>query len=155
VLDVLDKSGAQVDALPLKRTVELGELYELIQSSGVLVEPDQGYEERSAWMYGLALEAEGRDGSRLLFLELLGGEVSNDHHPAYELLFRAAPGTARFQLVSVNQWFFDVAGIEGMEWYVMFSFFFPLSLVLSWIGLIAFVAGRTKQQERLEAPPLA
>ncbi len=141
VLDALDMHGA-LDTLPLKRTVELHTLLELIQGTGALVEAEPGYAESGTRLHGLALEAEGRDGRRLLFLGLHGGQVSNDHYPTYEFLFQAAPGTERFELVSVNQWFFDVAGIEGAEWYALFLFFFPFLLVVSCLSLAAYAVLR-------------
>jgi hypothetical protein len=140
VLHMLDLQG-KLDAIPLKRTVELRILSDLIQGSGALVKPSPGYEERSTFTRGLALEAEGHDGRRLLFIGLFRGEVSNDHFPLYELLFEAAPGTDRFQLVSDTQWFIDVAGIEGLEWHWMFLGLLPISLII-------FLGGAAAQAEK-------
>jgi hypothetical protein len=141
VLEVLDTRGA-LSTLPLKRTVELHTLLALIQGTDALAEPEPGYAPRGSRLYGLALEAEGHDGSRLLFLGLHGGEVSNDHYPAYEFLFQAPPGTERFEQVSVNRWFIDVAGVEGAEWYFVFLFFFPLLVLVSWLGLGVYAVFR-------------
>jgi hypothetical protein len=142
VLHMLDLQG-KLDAIPLKRTVELHTLSGLIQGSGVLVKPSPGYEESSTFTSGLALEAEGYDGRRLLFVGLFRGQVSNDHYPLYEILFEAAPGTDRFQLVSDTQWFIDIAGIEGLEWHIMFVFFLPISL-----AVFLFILGTLGNQSR-------
>jgi hypothetical protein len=151
VLHMLDLQG-KVDAIPLKRTVELRTLSDLIQGSGALVKPSPGYEERNTFMRGLAVEAEGHDGRRLLFVGLFRGEVSNDHFPLYELLFEAAPGTDRFQLVSATQWFIDIAGIEGLEWPFMFLGFLPISLVIFLLSLGTYTAVHRSSKPRPDDP---
>jgi hypothetical protein len=101
------------------------------------------------WISGLALEAEDADGRRLLFVGLGSGQVSNDHYPRYEFLFAAAPGTDRFELISRNRWFVDIAGVEGFEWYVVYPFFFVAALVLVFGGVaIIVIAGGFQRSPR-------
>jgi hypothetical protein len=139
VLQALDTRGV-LSTLPRKKLAELPPISELVQSTGALIPPDPGYEQWGSLYSGLALQAEDADGRQLLFIGLHGGQVSNDHYPIYELLFAAAPGTERFELLSRKQWFVDIAGIEGLEWYVMFPYFFVAALVLVLIGVAIIVA---------------
>lgn len=136
VLHMLDLQG-KLEAIPLKRTVELRTLSELVQGSGARVKPSPGYEACNTFTRGLAVEAEGHDGRRLLFVGLVCGQVSNDHYPLYEFLFEAAPGAERYQRVSTTQWFINVAGIE---WHVMFLGFLPISLVIFLLSLEFYTA---------------
>src|SRR5262249_2342474 len=108
VLQALDTRGV-LGTLPRKKLAEPPPISELVQTTGALIKPDPGYERWGAWISGLALEAEDADGRRLLFVGLGSGQVSNDHYPRYEFLFAAAPGTDRFELISRNRWFVDIA----------------------------------------------
>ena len=64
------------------------------------------------------VDAADRLGRRLLFLGLTGGEESNDHHPYYELLFRGQAGASDLSFARGQRFFYDVAGMEGFEWYL-------------------------------------
>lgn len=148
VLQALDTRGI-LGALPRQKLVELPPISDLVQTTGALIKPDPGYETSGARIFGLALQAEDANGRRLLFVGLQGGQVANDHYPTYEFLFAAAPGTDRFELVSRNRWFIDIAGIEGAEWYILFPFFFVAALVLVFAGVaIIVVTGGTQSVPR-------
>jgi hypothetical protein len=52
---------------------------------------------------------------------LWGGEVSNDHHPYYEVAFTSLP-TGALHLLGMRQYWFDVAGLEGIaHWLAAFA----------------------------------
>ena len=73
------------------------------------------------------MEFKGKDGREYLFVTANGGQVSNDHYPHYRLLYnRRSDGSLK--ILSHQVFYFDVAGIEGMRWYVF-------SLTLGLLGL--------------------
>jgi hypothetical protein len=97
----------------------LQSLYKVVDETGRIEEGEPGY-----WgaknLRGLVVEALGRDGSRLVFVGVWGGEVSNDHHPYYEFLFTTDSPDGQLKLLSTQRFYYDVAGIEGIEWPVFF-----------------------------------
>jgi hypothetical protein len=56
-----------------------------------------------------------------VFVALHTGEVANDHYPQYEFLFASPNATTPPTLLSENHHFVDFAGVEGMEWPVLFT----------------------------------
>ena len=62
-------------------------------------------------------ELSGADGEPTLVVVISGDEVSNDHLPHYELLFDDSADPPR--LLSTRHWYFDVAGMEGFEFWAM------------------------------------
>jgi len=68
-------------------------------------------------MSGVAVDAIGKSGGRLVVLGLTGGEVSNDHRPYYEMVFGAPTPNSPLEFIRGQRFFYDVAGMEGMEWY--------------------------------------
>lgn len=71
-------------------------------------------------LWGFWAEVEGADGIRYLFVAINGAELSNDHHPHYRLLYRRT-SAGRLELVSHQVFFWDCAGIEGMDWRAAFA----------------------------------
>jgi hypothetical protein len=73
---------------------------------------------------GHVLELTGRGGEPLLFVSTTGnggsGAVSNDHYPFYEFVFARSPVGEPRELLSSNHFYFDIAGMEGVEWPQMF-----------------------------------
>jgi hypothetical protein len=106
----------------------LQSLYKVVDETGRIEEGEPGY-----WgaknLRGLVVEALGRDGSRLVFVGVWGGEVSNDHHPYYEFLFTTDSPDGQLRLLSTQRFYYDVAGIEGIEWPVFFSVLAIASLI--------------------------
>ena len=118
--------AATLDRLP--------KLYALIQSSGVLVNSDEGYDS-SAQLRGIAVDAIDKSGGRLVFLALTGGQLSNDHYPYYELLFAETKDDSGLSFVRAQHFFYDAAGMEGYEWNVIWYF---LSIPGICIGFVIF-----------------
>jgi hypothetical protein len=66
---------------------------------------------------GVVIEAASPSGEPLLFVGVTSGAVSNDHHAYYEFLFDESPGRpAGSPPISVRKFYYDVAGMEGVEW---------------------------------------
>ncbi len=97
---------------------------------------------------GAVIEAVGADGAPLLFVGVSGGEVSNGHYPYYEFLFSGTPPGGKPRLLSSRRFYFDIAGIEGVEWPAFFFVFSMVGLVLTTpvavVGLLIRRPGPTR-----------
>lgn len=96
----------------------LARVAEDVMGSGLVVSGEAGYF-RARELHGVV--AVGRDdgGRDLVLAYFTGGEVSNDHHPAYQFVFSSA-GDGELTTIDQAWHFFDVAGIEGVEWPAVF-----------------------------------
>ena len=112
---------------------DLPSLLSLISDTGRLVLASSGYH-GDAYLGGVIIDGHDRQGTRLVLLGLGAGQVSNDHHPYYELVLRQRPGEHGFKTVFSQRFFYDVAGLEGMRWYSPWLFFF-IPAAGAWIGL--------------------
>ncbi len=129
-LIALKEANRLPDAPPSMNPDRLARLYNLLERTGRLEAGEPGYDHAKD-LRGVVIEAEGSDGQPLLFVGVQGGEVSNDHHPYYEFLFSGPNPAGAWKLLSAQRFYFDVAGIEGMEWPVSFVGFSALGLVVS------------------------
>ena len=133
ILLELERRNLLPPALTLTRS-GLPELYPMIHDSDVLANSSQGYDSL-ARLRGVLVDAIDKLGNRLVFLGLAGGQVSNDHYPYYELLFREQPSSSRLEFVRGQRFFYDAAGMEGFDWYVIW----PLLIIPSiLVGFVAF-----------------
>ena len=78
---------------------DLAALYHQLEATQLLHWGAPGYD-RARELTGIALVAEGRGSQRYLIVGVTGGQVSNDHHPYYEFLFRVPGRGADLKLVS-------------------------------------------------------
>ena len=106
----------------------LAALYPALEATGRLEEGERGYPDART-LSGIAVEAVGRDGRPLLFVGARGGEVSNDHHPYYEFLFTTDPTGGVLRLLFYQRFYYDVAGVEGAEWPLFFTFLAIFGLI--------------------------
>ncbi len=105
----------------------------MIRATGILATPEKGYND-SDLLHGIVVDAVDKSGRRLVFLGLQGMQLSNDHFPYYEMVFSIRPGMPELSYVRGQRFFYDWAGIEGLEW-------FGIWLLLSVPGIAAgFVA---------------
>lgn len=95
---------------------KLPEVLAALRREAVLVSPAPGYE-GSDYLLGVLVEAEAPTGERWLYVAMHGGQVSNDHYPVYRLLFEDT--AAGLRLRSRSLYFYDVAGVEGLEWWML------------------------------------
>ncbi len=102
-------------AAPATTLDGLPEFYSLIQTSSTLAKSSEGYDS-SAELKGILIDAADKSGGRLVFLGLTGGQLSNDHYPYYEMLFRGRKDARELSFVHDQRFFYDVAGMEGFEW---------------------------------------
>ena len=114
-------------------------LLPLAQATGLMAASAPGYHSET-FLRGMVVDAVDPAGVRLVFLGFHGGQVSNDHYPYYEMLFTAPAGSADLKYVRGQRFFFDIAGIEGAEWYVMGLGFSLLGVPIAFAALIAAMA---------------
>ena len=136
--------GPQLQAAPALAADRLGRLYSTIAATGRLEAGEPGYAHAKN-LRGVVIEAEGTDASPLLFVGVQGGQVSNDHYPYYEFLFSNPGGNGTPRLLSAQRFYFDVAGIEGLEWPLFFLGFSVLGLVVSVPATLLFMAVRPRR----------
>jgi len=132
-------------------------LWPLAQASGLMAASDTGYES-DRFLRGIVVDAVDPTGARLVFLGFNGGQVSNDHYPYYEMLFTAPPGSTNLKFVRGQRLFFDVAGIEGVEWYVMGLGLGLLGMPVVFCSMIIVMAAgrgiaRIRRRKRAEVSP--
>lgn len=95
---------------------------------------------------GLWMELEGQDNQRYLFVMADGGQVSNDHYPHYRLLYSLEPN-GKLTLVSNQLFYFDIAGMEGMEWDGIFELFTIAAVFLAIISTGIYVWVKYSKQQ--------
>jgi hypothetical protein len=76
--------------------------------------------------------------------------VSNDHHPYYEFLFTTDSPGAPPKLLSSQRFYYDVAGMEGVEWPVLLPVFALYSLIPT-IPLQGFLLWRARRRRRVQS----
>ena len=124
----------------------LAGLYPKIAASGLLAKSDEGYRSDD-WMGGFIVDARDASGRRLVFIGACAGEVSNDHHPYYEMVFRDLGDGRGLTYVRGQRFFYDVAGIEGFEWYAIWIMLtaFALPVLLPLAALVVFLRHRLRK----------
>jgi hypothetical protein len=132
---------------------DLSSLLPLARSSGLMVPADPGYT-GDRFLGGYIADAVGPSGNRLVFLFLGGAQIANDHYPCYEMLFSSSPGSSDLKFVRGRRFFYDVAGVEGLEWPLMWIGFSLAGLPIAFVALIAVMAigrGAAKFRQRKRA----
>ena len=134
-------------------------LLPLARRTGLIVPAEPGYD-GDRQLGGYVVDAVDSSGARLVFLAICGSQISNDHYPYYEMLFTAPPGSSDWRFVRGQRFFFDIAGIEGAEWYVMGLGFWLMGMPIVFIAMtVVMGVGRGIAQIRKEkraavAPPV-
>lgn len=108
------------------------EFHQQLSATGLLVSPEPGYETLAEEMQGVITVGTTDEGKQLALVSLRGGQLSNDHYPYYEMVFNLEPRTGELTFVRGQRFFFDIAGIEGFEWPILWLVF----MVLSWLILL-------------------
>lgn len=129
---------------------EVNQIQNLILNSSFLESPDEGYEERgNRYDIQIVEFATSKESNTtiiptnesisqrtpslefeniFLLISMKSGELSNDHYPFYEFLIKDE------KIIKKQKYFYDVAGIEGMEYSMLAPItelaFLILSLVL-------------------------
>ncbi|MEM1060598.1 MAG: hypothetical protein AAGK14_15395 [Verrucomicrobiota bacterium] len=122
-----------IGKLPKEYSAELPDdlpcLISSLEGSGLIIPASYGPRRWFHSWESYLLTATGRQGERLIFLLLVGHNFSNDHYAVYEAVFQASPGKDDWRYVTGQRYFFDMAGLEGFTWYVVWMLTAPFMLV--------------------------
>lgn len=129
ILATLDDLGKLPPSSQQMPSHELAALYSRLEATQLLHKGAPGYD-RARELMGIALVAEGRGRQRYLIVGVTGGQVSNDHYPYYEFLFRLPEEGPGPILLSCRRFFYDVAGLEGMDGLKLWPVFFLLGMMI-------------------------
>jgi hypothetical protein len=99
----------------------------VLQNGKLLGQPEQGYEPLK--LSGIVVSGADATGARVALAGVSGGQVSNDHYPYVELAIAQTP---ELRVLKLHRFFYDFAGIEGLEWFSVF-------IGLSSIGLLVTI----------------
>ena len=129
----------------------LPDLFSLVQQSGILAEPEEGYN-GSDLLSGVVIDALSRSGQRLVFVGLTGRQLSNDHYPYYEMAFTGSAESSGLSYIGGQRFFYDVAGIEGAEWHLIWPFLALIGVIAAFVVVTVFMLiwrliGRTKEAQ--------
>jgi hypothetical protein len=105
------------------------DFYDLLSGTGLLAEPQEGYTS-AGLLKGVIVQARTASGSQLVFLSATGQQVSNDHYPCYEMVFERHPQSGQLTFLRGQRFFFDVAGIEGAEGFLIWLVISPIGVFL-------------------------
>ena len=125
-------------------SARLTSLYKAIENTDRLENGEMGYPNAKE-LRGIVVEAVVGDGRPLVFVGANGREVSNDHYPYYEFLFTSDSHDGPLRLLSFQRFYYDVAGIEGVEWPAFFPIFACLSMIPT-VPLQGFLVLRGRRQ---------
>ncbi len=92
---------------------------------------------------GIIVEYQTKDNEQYLFAGLAGQEISNDHHPFYEFLFKEINGV---ELIKKQRYYYDFAGVEGLEYTFISPLFALLLTILSIVATIFILSVRYFRQ---------
>ncbi len=109
-------------------------LYQTVLHTGLIVENEPGKD-----LNGVLVLTRIADGTELVFFGATGGEISNDHFPYYEMVFKKDSQTGQFHFLRGHRFFYDVAGVEGLEWYVAWPLLSIAGIAFG-IPIIALIA---------------
>jgi hypothetical protein len=147
---------------------ELKNLYHLISASGFQNDNDKIYLTSENNLTGVAIEfitsnvrnvsyvgnkqdrkslSNLASDGKYIFVTLSGGEISNDTYPVYEFLIRGK------KIIKRQRYFYDVAGIEGLEYSIIAPYLEILLLIISLaifghIRMVKYLKGKNKKMPK-------
>jgi hypothetical protein len=144
-----------VGLLPPSHAIELTDLpilFPLIQKTGILADPEEGYDE-SDFLSGIVVDTLDESGDRLVFVGVNGRQLSNDHYAYYEMVFTGKIGSQTLSHKRGQRFFYDVAGIEGAEWHLIWPLLAVAGVVTGFVVLTVFMPTWRLVRKRQEAQP--
>ena len=130
ILWQLVEQGTLAEVKPSLTPAQLSQAEQQLRQTDLLLTTDGDYAEAVLWESGLIVEAMAND-QRHLFYAINAGQIENDHYPYYEIVFQQDSMAAPLELVEMNQFFYEIAGIEGADFRAMWILFTLLSLPVS------------------------
>lgn len=136
------KYATTIDVQPVASPSRIAQLHDRLLCDDVLERGDSGYEQISRWLNGIVAEAVLDDGRRVVVVMLHQLEISNDHRVYHEIVFEDSNNLSKAAILSHQRFFYDVAGLEHMTWWVFaIGYSFPALAVsvlicgpLAWMG---------------------
>jgi hypothetical protein len=104
-------------------------LYHDVEKTGLLALAQPGYTS-SGELRGILLVATTTTGAEYVFLGANGQQVENDHYPYYELVFEKQSDSDTLVFLQGQRFFYDVAGVEGFEWFALWGIFSLIGICL-------------------------
>jgi hypothetical protein len=151
-LDDLGKLPASPDHMSPD---ELAALYGQLEATQLLYDGAPGYHDHATDLRGIVLVAKGKSDQHYLFVGVTGGQVSNDHHPYYEFLFDLPDHDSELVLLSCNRFFYDVAGVEGLDGLAVWPVFFLAGMVIVvLVGALLSVISILREKRRPDVSEL-
>lgn len=154
VIRALYRKGLRPGEAPPLTPDRLEPLYGRMLASGAIDERHNGCPNAIA-LEGVVIGAAGPWGEPLLLASVGGDAVGNDHFAHYEFLFADAPGAPPSQSppLSVMRYYYDVAGMEGMNWWNVALAVGILGLLLAVpVALLAMSVLRFRDRQRADVP---
>jgi len=133
IVKVFERQGS-VDTLAPLSACELSAIESGVLGLVKLAEGEPGYRYARRFT-GIAAVGRDDEGAVVAFASFMSGEVSNDHHAAYEVLLR--PG-AEPSLLSSLRYFGDIAGVEGLSAFWAALSVLVMGIVVSGVLALAF-----------------
>ncbi len=144
VLVQLVEQGSLSEQKPTLSAEQLDQAEQQLRQADLLLTTDGDYAETVLWESGLIVEAMAND-KRHLFYAINAGQIENDHYPYYEIVFQQDSFAAPLELGEMNQFFYEIAGIEGADFRAMWILFTLLSLPVSLvIAVCLYEIGRRR-----------
>jgi hypothetical protein len=125
------------------RAATLTAAHAWLEATGLLVPGEAGYPHAKR-LDGVVLELEDERGEALTFLGVGSEQVSNDHYAYYEVVFSAPSGAGDPRALSATRFFYDIAGIEGVEWWIVWIVFAGLGNGITVPATVAVLARRRR-----------
>jgi len=138
--------GSLSEQKPTLTAEQLAQAGDQLRNADLLLKAEGDYAESVRWESGLIIEAMAND-QRHLFFAINAGQIENDHYPYYEMVFQQDSFAEPLELVEMNQFFYEIAGIEGADfravWILLAGLSLPVSLLFA-LGL----SGMGKRRDR-------
>ncbi len=153
ILVQLVEQGSLTEVKPSLTPAQLLQAEQQLRQTDLLLTTDGDYAETVLWESGLIVEAMA-DGQRHLFYAINAGQIENDHYPYYEIVFQQDSLATPLELVEMNQFFYEIAGIEGADFRAMWILFTMLSLPVSSVIAVCLY-GIGQHRDRAQPSPIA
>lgn len=111
---------------------------------------EQGYD-YTKWLRGHIAKGLNVNGDTMVFACLRGQQVSNDHYPVYDFVFRIRT-EGKYELIASQTYFEDIAGLEGLRIKELLKVFIGLWMVLTALTLFLFIISKVLDTKSGEAP---
>lgn len=121
----------------------IADLYAPLMQTPIIAEPAPGYL-HAHQLQGIVLIGATAHGERRAFVGARGHQLANDHYPYYEAVFKLESNGEIVTYLSGQRFFFDIAGMEGLEWYFIWPLLtvFGIALVFPMVGIGALIYQR-------------